>query len=431
MKPLFWKIAVMGALPLLLLTIVVRQNSWRPRTIAPQAPVARLTLGSGFSKTRIALDAKNLSPAFSPDGQTLRIGLLPPNQSNALPYQIQLWSLSPRELKRTLSDTTTTGHFQFSQLALSNDGQKLAIISPAGELKLQSAETSQSASTLLAASTKMRYSTALVFSPDGTTLAQARMDYGARHNQILLWNARTGQLERALDTGKMIAYNLMFSPDGKTLVANDLSKSVRAWDVKAGLPLYQLSIYYKSPVMSADGKQLALFQSDGNIAFYNARTGKARRKLYVVPKLRRNGQADRRLEQFVFAPNGKTMAVLNRLDPGILGHVKWTTPNATKLIPPNPTPDSVVTLWDAQSGAFIRTLTEGSQAIDAIAFSPDGQTLVAANEGELTLWNPRTGVPSRRVKRSPALVSSLIFAPDGSTLAVVDRTGKIVFWRLK
>ncbi len=59
-------------------------------------------------------------------------------------------------------------------------------------------------------------------------------------------------------------------------------------------------------------------------------------------------------------------------------------------------------------------------AIDAIAFSPDGLTLAAGGYRAIHLWDVRTGNPIDTLKDGGGWVHALSFSPDGKTLASVS-----------
>ena len=62
-------------------------------------------------------------------------------------------------------------------------------------------------------------------------------------------------------------------------------------------------------------------------------------------------------------------------------------------------------------------------AIDTVAFSPDGQTLVAGGGRELRLWDVNTGNLMATLKEHQGWVHEVAFSPDGKTVACVSSKG--------
>lgn len=86
--------------------------------------------------------------------------------------------------------------------------------------------------------------------------------------------------------------------------------------------------------------------------------------------------------------------------------------------------DKTVRLWDAQTGELKRTLSKHKAAVDSVVFSPDAKTLVSATSGEqaIIFWDAQSG----EVKRTlilPDPVEAVAFSPNGNTLAIgTDRS---------
>ena len=78
----------------------------------------------------------------------------------------------------------------------------------------------------------------------------------------------------------------------------------------------------------------------------------------------------------------------------------------------------------------LRTLTGESQALFALAPSPDGRRLATGgSEGTLRLWDVATSQLVAAVKVSPKeWILSLAFSPDGNTLVAIT-TGTLRVWR--
>jgi WD40 repeat protein len=83
--------------------------------------------------------------------------------------------------------------------------------------------------------------------------------------------------------------------------------------------------------------------------------------------------------------------------------------------------DGAVTLWGPATGRMraIGTLaaaTLSGTPVSALAFSPDGKTLVMGNSDATTVWDVGA---RRQVARFPVAAYSLAFSADGKTLALV------------
>jgi WD40 repeat protein len=82
-------------------------------------------------------------------------------------------------------------------------------------------------------------------------------------------------------------------------------------------------------------------------------------------------------------------------------------------------------LWDAESGAVLRTFP-GAAEIGAIAFSPEGGQLASSGEnGRVDIWNVSTGSQVRELQLSDRPLRAIAFSPDGQHLAASGWDGTI------
>ena len=92
---------------------------------------------------------------------------------------------------------------------------------------------------------------------------------------------------------------------------------------------------------------------------------------------------------------------------------------------------STIGIWiyDARSGEALKLLTEHTESVGSIAFSPDGQSLVGgSDDGTLRLWDVRTGASMLTLKGHTGSVRSVVFSPDGRTLASGGHDKTIRLW---
>jgi CHAT domain/WD domain, G-beta repeat len=91
--------------------------------------------------------------------------------------------------------------------------------------------------------------------------------------------------------------------------------------------------------------------------------------------------------------------------------------------------DKTVRLWDAATGAPVRTLTGHGRKVHGLAFSPDGTLLASAgNDKTVRLWDAATGAPVRTLTGHSGWVRAVAFSPDGTLLASAGNDKTVRLW---
>jgi WD40 repeat protein len=72
-----------------------------------------------------------------------------------------------------------------------------------------------------------------------------------------------------------------------------------------------------------------------------------------------------------------------------------------------------------------------SSAVQALAYSPDGQLLAAGGkDGNIRLWRP-SGEIAGSMKVTDQAVRALVFAPDGQSFAAGYSSGRVLIWKVR
>jgi WD40 repeat protein/tRNA A-37 threonylcarbamoyl transferase component Bud32 len=243
---------------------------------------------------------------------------------------------------------------------------------------------------------------ALAVSPDGLTAA-----VGFKRG-VQLVDLRFGAVRTATADVAGSPNFVLFSPDGRMVVATNRDGTVTRWDVASATPLETLrghSNFVQQPVFSHDGKTLYTVSHDGTAIAWDL-TG------------------DRRLGRpFTFTHDRSFSRT------GYDGHPGRLSPDG-RLIAVG-LKERGFQLWDARtlkpSGAPLLG-TEGE--VKSLDFSPDGRMLAAATETMLTLWD--VGSRSRLYEPLwagyPSVVLAVGFSPDGGTVATASSDLGLRFW---
>ena len=200
---------------------------------------------------------------------------------------------------------------------------------------------------------------AVDFSRDGQMLATAGVD-------VKLWDIHTREEITTLEHGRWV-FALAFSRDGQFLATGDEIGQVNVWDIQKRSIVVQFeadstSIY--TVKFSPDGKILAGAGYDGDV------------KLWKVQSWELLGQLNANATAYTisFSPDSKTLA---------------STGYAS------------VNLWKVESGEKIATLTEHIGWVNAVAFSPEADTLISGGDDEtLRIWDitPYDATPQDMVR---------------------------------
>jgi WD40 repeat protein len=155
---------------------------------------------------------------------------------------------------------------------------------------------------------------------------------------------------------------------------------------------------------SPDGRVLGLAKPNGTVQLLEAESGSE------IRTLRQRGW---KLAHFAFL-NERCLATL----------YQRTNPSQ---------PASLVSIWDASSGAEVKRLSIASVMCYSIAFSQDGRRVAAAGidedyKGVLQFWNVATGLSGRRGRRRPYGLRCVALQQQGEWVATGSAKGKVDLW---
>jgi WD40 repeat protein/serine/threonine protein kinase len=237
--------------------------------------------------------------------------------------------------------------------------------------------------------------TCLAVSPGGKLVGRGDVD-----GSLKLLEGATGREAASLCQRGAGIERLEFSRDGSKLVTASADRKIRIWDVATHTVLHELEAHsggVRGPVLglgfSADGLTLGVGYSDSTAELFDLAGGKR------LALLRGHKEA---VCGAVLLPDGKTAVTASH--------------------------DQAVKLWDVSTQRELESLHGEGGAVFSIALAPDGQRLAAGGRA-LRLWDPVTRQLVMILKGAPGdSFDNLAFSPEGNTLVAVTST-ELRVWR--
>jgi eukaryotic-like serine/threonine-protein kinase len=187
---------------------------------------------------------------------------------------------------------------------------------------------------------------------------------------------------------------LVFSPDDRFLLAFGEEYTLHVWRVADGQPaLHDEPRSCRAFAFSPDGRQLAVAQQAWAICF----------DLATGQEVRRWGLQGLACA-LAFGPDNRKLAV------GYFG-------------------SSIVSVYDAASGALVAALPVGAMSDQVVAWHPDGERLaVAGSDPRIQIWNVAARRKVATLEGHAQQVPALTFHPDGGLLASLSWDGLLLLW---
>lgn len=219
-----------------------------------------------------------------------------------------------------------------------------------------------------------------------------------QQQRLVVWDSLTRKPHFVREMPEGMGQIAVVSPQGDWLAAWDSSdgtKTLRLWHVAQAQPIVapgQRKV--TSLASSADGKLLAVGRSRQVIDLVETATGRLLAELPMKQKVPHS---------LAFSADGNLLAV------GLTGRAE---------------------LWDVKQKEVVATFEQPGLPLTYVLLGPDGKRLAAASvDDRVWVWSvDRPNEPA--LLQARRRVQALAFSPDGETLAVLCHEGRLGLWEL-
>ena len=300
----------------------------------------------------------------------------------------------------------TIGLGRLSRAAISADGSQIATCGDGGA-RVWDAATYTVIATY---SGGWEYTGRVAFSPDGTRLAIAgetdteELEYGG----VMVFDLETGNT--VFDTTVTDGWirDIAFSAVGSRFMAimaggDDFARVYDTSDWSVINDVYPSGYWgLDEAALSPDGTKVLMsggvYSGDPSFTLYSVDTGDTLRTFPELPP----GLPDE-VDSMAFSADGALI---------VTGYENGT-----------------VEIWNAASGASVRTIDAHEAYVDGVAFSPpDGSRILSFSSENCALWDAGSGEPVRIVVGPEHETNSAVFSSDGAQILTAGEDGTARLW---
>jgi WD40 repeat protein len=296
---------------------------------------------------------------------------------------------------------------------------------------------------------------AVVFSPDGETVAAAYSD-----GYVRIWRARDGAMLAAIPAHNKEATTLAFSSDGGLLVTGGRDGMVKLWLPKSGVfikTVFSGEDIVEAVQFSPNDELLAVTLDNFSIALVQIKSGSVLETLPSMVRLSVNSDEGRNSTLTV---SGESAIWLDAeeerpLGLNVVGQSSRSTAvvlSANGSLLASTSADGRIYLWrifditiveedyDHRendlvsrfiSGNLLFTLVGHASWANQLDFSADGQYLVSASDdGTIILWSLEDGSPAEVLTGHDGPVNTVDVSPDDRWIASGSDDGTVRIWTL-
>jgi WD40 repeat protein len=237
----------------------------------------------------------------------------------------------------------------------------------------------------------------------------------SRDGSLRVWNVKSGkQIGDDWRDGDSDVWSIALSPDGKKVISGSWDGAVRLWDIDTcklikkwtGHTGRVWSVYW-----SRDGRRVLSGSEDGTARQWDVET--IPEPIEIILASIETGHIA--VYAVVYSPDTTLIATAGRDGP-------WTT------IPV----ESSVKIWDAKTGKLVATLKGHTHAVECLAWTKDGKTLISgSSDHSIRTWDTTKWEQTAVLDEHTNDVYAIAISPNDRILASVSQDNTARLWDLE
>jgi len=215
------------------------------------------------------------------------------------------------------------------------------------------------------------------------------------NSSISLWDAATGKLLRNFIGHTNSVSSVSFSADSKILISSSWDNTIKLWDLITGNCIKTFlghAGFVNSSSISPDDSLVVSGSEDNTLKLWQVKSGKE------IKTFKGDNEIFKCAE---FSPNGKVI---------ISGSASNRNANRGYL-----------KIWDICAGKESKILlgkNNSAHSVDAVAFTPNGNSVASACANNVSLWDITTGNELKTFTLNTEFVTSIEISPDSKFIIV-------------